>query len=299
MNGKVNHRSNITQINMAQIHEIKGAGLKKLLRKREAASHKGENGRVLIIGGSADYHGAPVLAGLSAFRAGADLVYMYVPECNFDVTRAASPDFIVMKYKGDYFSARAAGEIIEFGKTCNSVLIGPGLGEKESVVEGVLEVVKSLRIPTVLDAAAVQALKKIRKFPLEQDVLVTPHHNEFSNLVDRDIRVDEGDTQSIILLRSIAMDLHLNIVLKGPTDLIASDEGDVMKNKTGNAGMTVGGTGDVLAGIGAALMAAGNSGFAAAQGAAYICGAAGDRAFKEFGNGLMASDVVEEVGKVL
>ena len=278
---------------MAVIHEIKGATIKKLLRKRELTSHKGKNGRLLIIGGSIDYHGAPILAAKAAFRAGADLVYMYVPECNFDVTRAASPDFIVKKYSGEYFSPRAASEIISFGKTCDAVLIGPGLGEKESVLEGVLELIKKLRIPTILDASAIFALKKIRKFPLEQDILITPHHNEFSHLVDRDMRVDEGDTQSIILLRSIAMDLHLNIVLKGPVDLVASDEGDVVKNCTGNAGMTVGGTGDVLAGIGAALMAAGNSGFVAAQAAAYMCGSAGDRAFKRFGDGLMASDLVE------
>ena len=292
---------------MAPIHEIKGASIKKLLRKREAVSHKGDNGRVLVIGGSLDYYGAPVLAGRAAFRAGADLVHLYVPECNFDVTRGMGPDFIVQAYKGDYFSARAASAIIEFGKTCDAVLVGPGLGaagrgaagEKESVIEGVLEILKGLRIPTVLDASAIFALKKVRKFPLEQEILVTPHHNEFVHLVDRDIRVKEGDTQSIILLRSIAMDLHLNIVLKGPSDLVASDEGEVVKCCAGNAGMTVGGTGDVLAGIGAALIAAGNSGFVAAQGAVWACGTAGDRAFKRFGNGLMASDVVEEVGGML
>jgi len=134
---------------------------------------------------------------------------------------------------------------------------------------------------------------------LEQDVIVTPHQNEFSNLVDRDMKVEERDTQSMILLRSIAMDLHLNVILKGPTDLIASDEGDIVKNRTGNAGMTVGGTGDALAGIAASLLAQGNSSFAAAEIAAYICGAAGDVAYKEFGNGLTASDVVEFIGGVL
>jgi NAD(P)H-hydrate epimerase len=104
------------------------------------------------------------------------------------------------------------------------------------------------------------------------------------------------DTQSMILMRSIAMDLHLNIVLKGPIDLIASDEGELVKSKTGNAGMTVGGTGDVLAGLAASLVAQGNNCFVAGQAAAYINGAAGDLAYKEFGVGLMASDVAEKVG---
>lgn len=287
---------------MAPIHEIKASHVKKMLRKRVPESHKGENGRVLIIGGSREYYGAVILAGHAALRSGADLVYLYVPECNFEVTRAASPDFIVKAFNGDHFSPRAASEIVEFGKTCDSVLIGPGMGSitdvKDSVVEGVLELIKKLRISTVLDSAAIFALKKIRKFPLEQDVLITPHHNEFSNLVDRDMRVSEKDTQSIILLRSIAMDLHINIVLKGPVDLIASDEGDVVKSCTGNAGMTVGGTGDVLAGICVGLMAQGYDGFSAARVSAYVCGAAGDKAFREYGNGLMASDVAEEVGGI-
>jgi len=284
---------------MAQINEIKGGQVRKLLRKRADDSHKGDNGRVLIIGGSVDYYGAPILAAKAALRAGADLVYLYVPECNFDVTRAAAPDFIVMKYKGDYFSPRAASDIIEFGKTCDAVLMGPGMGAldelKEVAVDGVLEVLKGLRIPTVLDSLAIFALKKIQKFPLEQDILITPHHNEFVNLVDRDMRISEGDTQSVILLRSIAMDLHLNIILKGPTDLVASDEGDVVKSCNGNAGMTVGGTGDVLAGIAASLLAQGNNAFNVARAAAWICGDAGDKAFKKFGNGLIASDVVESV----
>jgi len=282
---------------MAQIQEVKVSVLKKVLKKRDPFSHKGENGRVLIIGGSEEFYGAPVLAAKAALRAGADLVYLYVPECNFEVTRGFLPDFIVKKYKGEYFSPRAADEIIDFGKTCDAVLMGPGMGDKESVVEGVLEVLKNLRIPTILDADAIQALKKIKKFPLEQDVLITPHRNEFSNLVDREISLNEMDTQSMILMRSIAMDLHLNIVLKGPVDLIASDEGELVKSRTGNAGMTVGGTGDVLAGIAASLVAQGNNCFIAGQAAAWVNGAAGDLAYKKLGVGLIASDVVEEIGK--
>lgn len=284
---------------MAPIREITASHFKKSLKKRDPFSHKGDNGRVLIIGGSNEYYGAPILAAKGALRAGCDLVYLYVPECNFEVTRNAAPDFIVKKYKGDFFSPRAASEIIEFGKKCDAVLLGPGLSNRETVIEGVFEILKELRIPTVLDASAMFALKKIKKFPLEQDILITPHHNEFSNLVDRDIEVKESDAQSMVLLRSLAMDLHLNIVLKGATDLVVSDEGEIWKNKTGNAGMTVGGTGDVLAGVAVSLIAQGNPTFLAGQAAAYINGEAGSEAFKEFGNGLMASDLVEKVGRVI
>jgi len=284
---------------MAQIKEITLSSVKKLLRKRDPNSHKGDNGKLLIIGGSAEYYGAPILAGQGALRSGVDLVYLYVPECNFEVTRTASPDFIVRKYSGEYFSPRAASAIIEFGKTCDAVLIGPGIGNRESVLEGTLEILKNLRLPTVIDSSSMIALKKIKKYPLEQDILITPHRSEFTNLVDRDIDVKESDPKSMVLLRSLAMDLHLNIILKGKEDLVVSDEGDIAKNLTGNSGMTVGGTGDVLAGVAASLIAQKNPVFVAAQIAAYLNGSAGDEAFKEFGNGLTASDVACNIGKVL
>lgn len=275
--------------------EIKSGNLKKILKRREHFSHKGENGRLLIIGGSAEYHGAPILAAKGAFRSGVDLVYMYVPACNFEVTRASMPDVIVKKYDGDYFNVTAAKEIVEFGKSCDAVLVGPGFGDVDESVDGALAILKDLHLPTVLDSSAMFALKKIKKFPLEQDVIITPHQNEFANLVDRDMKIAETDTQSIILLRSIAMDLHLNVILKGHVDLVASDEGEIVKNITGNAGMTVGGTGDVLAGVAASLLAQGNNAFAAAQAAAYLNGVAGDKAFAKYGYGLMASDVAEEI----
>lgn len=284
---------------MAQIKEITLSTAKKLLRKREPNSHKGDNGKLLIIGGSAEYYGAPILAGLGALRAGVDLVYLYVPECNFEVTRATCPDFIVRKYTSEYFSPRAASAIIEFGKTCDAVLIGPGIGNRESVIEGTLEILKGLHLPTVIDSSSMIALKKIKKYPLEQDILITPHRNEFTNLVDRDIDVKESDPKSMVLLRSLAMDLHLNIILKGREDLIVSDEGDIAKNLTGNSGMTVGGTGDVLAGVAGGLIAQKNSTFVSAQIAAFLTGTSGDEAFKEYGNGLTASDVAENIGRVL
>ncbi len=258
------------------LKHIKKSLAKSLLPRRQPNSHKGQNGRVLIVGGSIDYYGAPLLAGLGALNSGADLVYLYVPECNFDVSRSLYPDFIVRKYSGEYLSERDAGAIIEFGKEkCDSVLIGPGLGDREQTVDAVLEIVKELHIPTVLDADGISVLKKISKFPLQQPIVVTPHQNEFRNLVDRDVIVKEEDPKSIVLLRSIAMDLHINILLKGPTDYISSHEGHVEVNRTGNAGMTVGGSGDVLAGVAATFLAQGLEGYDAARAAAYYTGRGG------------------------
>lgn len=273
------------------INVIKESVVSKLLPKRLPASHKGDNGRVLIIGGSLEYFGAPILAGLGALYSGADLVYLFVPECNFDVARSLYPDFIVRSFQGEFLTSRVTPQIIEFGKNVDSVLIGPGLGNNEKTIEAVMDIVKNLHISTVLDADAIPALKKIEKFPLEQSIVVTPHGNEFENLVDRDIVVKEEDAKSIILLRSLSMDLHINVLLKGHIDYISSEEGVVDKNITGNAGMTVGGTGDVLAGFVASLLARRLEPFDAARCAAFYAGKAGDLLKKQKGYCYSASDL--------
>ncbi|MBU1152309.1 NAD(P)H-hydrate dehydratase, partial [Patescibacteria group bacterium] len=216
--------------------------------------------------------------------------------CNYEVTRAAAPDFIVRKFEGKYLKESDAGAIIELGKKMDSVLIGPGLGEHEESISTVVRILNELHIPTVLDASGMLALKEIKKFPLQQPVVVTPHNNEFQHLVDRDVLVKEDDPKSVILLRSLSMDLHINVLLKSAVDFVSSDEGLVEKNLTGNAGMTVGGSGDVLAGVVASFMAQGLEGFDAARCAAFVVGRAGDLLFKEKGVCYTASEIAEMVG---
>lgn len=273
------------------LKQVKKSVVRDLLPKRSEQSHKGQNGKVLIVGGSIDYYGAPILAGLGALYSGADLVYLYVPECNFECTRSMYPDFIVKKYPGEYLTQRHAENIIDFGKKCDSILIGPGLGEREQTVDAVLEIVNGLHIPTVLDAQAMMVLKKIEKFPLSQPFIITPHAQEFKNLVDKDVVIKESDPKSVVLLRSLSMDLHINVLLKGPVDYISSDDGLVELNITGNAGMTVGGSGDVLAGVAATFFAHGLEGFDAARSAAYYVGRAGDLLKKQKGYHFSASDI--------
>lgn len=271
--------------------EIKKSLVEKLLPKRDSKSHKGQNGKVLIVGGSFDFHGAPILAGLGALYSGADLVYLYVPSCNFDVTRSMYPDFIVKKFDGDSLQEKDADAIISLGKECNSILIGPGIGTQEGSQQAIIKILQDLHIPTVLDADAISSLKKIDKFPLQQTIVVTPHAREFQNLVDKDVVIDAQDAKSVILLRSISMDLKLNVLLKGPVDYVSSEEGHVETNHTGNAGMTVGGSGDVLAGVVATFLAQGCEGFDAARAAAYIVGDAGDIMKKTKGWYFSASDI--------
>lgn len=282
------------------LKSIKKSFARRVLPRRHLGSHKGQNGRVLIVGGSLEYHGAPIIAGLGALYSGADLVFLYVPECNFDSARSMYPDFIVRSYPGDHLTPEAADAIIEFGKhKADSVVIGPGLTGNEKVIEGVQKIVMNLPLPTVLDADAILVLKKIDKFPLQQQIVITPHQNEFRNLVDREVVVTEEDAKSIILLRSLSMDLHINVLLKGHTDFVSSGDGHVETNKTGNPGMTVGGSGDALAGFVGSLLSRGVDGYDAARCAAYYFGCAGDLLKKTKGVNFSASDLAMALPSVL
>lgn len=277
------------------IKELKSGEVKKLFPRRDPNSHKGMNGKVMIVGGSIDYSGAPMLSGLGALYGGADLVTLFVPECNFNACRSMYPDFIVRSFPGDYLDVKAISGILEFSKKCDSILIGPGLGDREETYEALHKIVKGLSIPTVLDSEAIQVFQKIKEVPLQQKIVITPHHNEFENLTGKDIKISGSMSGKIVLLRTLATDLRINILLKGPQDLIASEEGEITMNSTGNAGMTVGGSGDVLSGFVASLIAQGTQPFAACQAAVYLMGKAGENLFKNKANCFSAYDLAMEL----
>lgn len=277
------------------VREIKSSDVRKMFPRRDPNSHKGMNGKVMIVGGSREYYGAPLLSGLGALYGGADLVYLFVPECNFDAARSIYPDFIVRSFPGDFLDMKAVSQILEFAKKCDVALFGPGLGNRDETFEALLKIIKSLEIPTVLDSEAIQVFQKIKDVPLPQKIVITPHHNEFETLTGKDIKISGSMSGKIVLLRTLATDLKINILLKGPQDLIASEEGEIVSNSTGNAGMTVGGSGDVLSGFVAGLMAQGAEAFAACQIAAHILGRAGDNLFKQKAYCFSASDLAMEI----
>jgi len=277
------------------VKELKTSDIRNIYPRRDPNSHKGMNGKVMVVGGSIDYFGAPILSSLGALYGGADLVYTFVPECNFDVNRSLYPDLIVRSFPGDHLDMKAVAPILEFAKKCDAILIGPGIGDREDTLEAVLRIVKNLAVTTVLDGEAIQVFQKIREVPLPQKIVITPHHNEFENLTGKDIKVTGSMSNKIVLIRTIATDLKINIVLKGPEDLIASELGEIMVNKTGNAGMTVGGSGDVLSGYLTGLIGQGAEPFAACQIATHLIGRAGDNLLKQKGYGFSASDLAFEI----
>ncbi len=256
-------------------------------------AHKGENGRLLIIGGGA-YTGAPGLAGLVAFKAGVDLVTIATPENCFEPIASYSPNFIVRPLSGSsktHVSISDIDELLELSEKNDAVLIGPGLGRNEETMEAVRVFIVKVEKPIIIDADGLHAFSNHLNVlqACEYGGVLTPHTREFQALAD-------GEEDSSIL--GLAAKTGFTILLKGKIDLI-SDGQHTKKNHTGNPGMTVGGTGDVLAGLVGGLLAKGASPFAATRMGAFLCGAAGDVAFEKLGYSMMATDVIEEVAMVL
>lgn len=274
---------------------LKLVEFRKKTPKRDPYSHKGMNGRVLVIAGSLDFHGAAIFTAWGALNSGADLVTLVVPECNFEVSRNFSPDLIVRKYPGEYLSSRGQEMILAMAAKSDVIVLGPGLGDRTETMRTLKYLVEHVGIPTVLDATAIQVLEMLDKMPLKQSLTITPHHAEFEKLTGKPFKISDPSDHKVRIIRTLANDLKINILLKGPIDIIAGDDGRVEENLTGNAGMTTGGSGDVLAGLVAGLIGQGLTPFDACSGGAFVLGSAGDKLFKLKGYAYKASDLAQEI----
>lgn len=274
------------------LNEIQKSVLKKKFPRRSKDSHKGQNGRVLVIGGSIDYYGAPILSGLAALNSGADLVFLCVPECNFDVTRSFYPDFIVRKFPGEYLNNKAIPVVEEMAERCDVVVLGPGMGKEAGSLIAVGKILSRLTDkPVILDAEAIQVMKTVKG--KQRNILISPHRKEFSILTEREVPELLADQAERV--KDLAERRKMTVALKGAVDIVASQNGEVLINQVGNPGMTVGGTGDVLTGIIAAFVAQGLDLFTAAQFGVVINGMAAENLYKQKGYGYSATDLALEI----
>jgi ADP-dependent NAD(P)H-hydrate dehydratase / NAD(P)H-hydrate epimerase len=292
-----------------------GTGDLLRLKSRSDFSHKGKNGKILIIGGSKDYHGAPAIAGKSAIATGADLVYIGTPESASLPIKQESLDIIVKTLDSenkDYLTLANLNEILDIVDTCgiDTILLGPGGGQKEETGKLFNILVKKIKKPLVIDADALKLIDPVL-IKDKSDLIITPHLNEFklffkNFLGDSDLNListsEEHDyeklNEKIIQFQKITNNIKGTTILKGKYDLIFS--GNKLRiNKTGNSGMTVGGTGDSLAGISSSLLSQGINSYDAAALATYLNGQAGDLAKEEYGNGFSASQLAKFLGLLM
>ena len=273
---------------------LTGPGDINLVHKRSTESHKGDNGRVLIIGGG-PFFGAPTLSAFAALRAGADWVTVATPKSVYPIVSSFSPDLIVKELSSDVLIADDLPKISVLIEDHDVVVIGMGLGNDKETVKAVKSIIKKSD-KVVIDADGLYGLNIPQK---KKKVIITPHLGEFSKIgVKTSDLKNWGIDDKIDFIEDFSFKNNLVVLMKGKEDII-SDGSRTKVNKSGNFGMTVGGTGDVLSGIAGALFATNDDPFYVSTASAFLSGAAGDLAFEERGFCLLATDVVEKIPEVL
>lgn len=267
--------------------------------EHKKTAHKGDNGRVLVVGGG-PYYGAPVLSALGSLRTGADLVHIATPLNAAKLISGFSPNFIVHPFLDqDIITKDDILDIVRHAEKADAVVLGPGLGdayETMDAVPGVVKKILKMGKPLIIDADGLKALGKKHDILKHSQTVITPHAGEFKIFTGESLPEDIEKRKKLVF--SWAKKLDITIFLKGPIDIIS--DGKITKlNRIHNEAMTVGGTGDVLAGIIGSLLSKKVSPINAARIAAFLNGEAGNYAFSKKSYGLLATDVIEEIPTVL
>ena len=294
---------------------VEGGDLLRL-KNRKNDSHKGNNGKVLIVGGSKDYYGAPAISAKAAIATGVDLTYIYTPKNAAIPIKSFSEDFIVTEAKGDYLSLEDLEDILELASKVDAVLLGPGSSQMEETAKLFNVLAMKIDKPLVLDADALK-LVDLSLVSKREDLIITPHASEFKSFFKSLISNEDMDdfekalnlndkehldfrkvNDKIDAIHKITKNINGSVILKGKYDFVFN--GNRLKiNRTGNPGMTVGGTGDALAGICLSLLSQGLNSFDAALLAPYLNGRAGDLAYESQGYGFGAHDLTQYLGAVM
>lgn len=278
----------VGDIGIPSLFEIlTGPGDLEALLKREKASHKGDNGRVLIVGGG-PFTGAPVLSAMAALRSGADWVTLALPRSAAATAATFSPNLIVEPLSSDILCPDDLECIQNLMGRHDVTVLGMGAGDADETLELMRSVIKTSE-KLVLDADGLYALDLPSQ---KHDLIITPHRGEFAKM---GVEIT-GDPETFVM--EFSKKNGFTVLMKGAEDLI-SDGNNLRINRTGNAGMTVGGTGDVLSGIAGAFYAICDDPVSVASAAAFLSGAAGDLAFREHGYGLLATDIIDKISDVL
>ncbi|MFX1536388.1 MAG: NAD(P)H-hydrate dehydratase [Promethearchaeota archaeon] len=264
-----------------EAEKIIGPGDLLALRSRGSWSKKGDNGRILVIGGNETYSGAPALTGMGAVQAGVDLVSILAPQKISTVIRSYSPEFIVYDYPSPHLTEESLlQELIEQNDV---IVLGPGLGQHpdtKKAVSKVLALVNQFEKPIVIDADALKLLDMTKVSP---KTILTPHAGEFATLTDISIPASTQEfPKRCELVQEVSVQFPNIWVIKGHWDIITDNTNKLKINKTGTPRMTRGGTGDVLAGLIAGFLTQTEIPFYAACIGTYINGRAGELTKTDF-----------------
>jgi len=281
-------------------HYIGLGHLKEFWPKRPLETHKGKNGRIMIIGGSIEYTGAPVLSAMGALRAGADTVRIVVPDAISTIVAGHTPDFIVTRVPGQYHHPANVKAIARLAlERHDTVVLGMGISNQPEAWAFAREFVQTVKgqIKLVLDADGIRAFQGHLDILKGSNVIITPHKRELAWLMNED-NMPKTYMDKAKYIKKVAKELGIVLILKGRYDLI-SDGNRVLVNLAGHPGMSVGGSGDVLAGVvGFASSKIENRLYAAAMGV-YVTCKGGEMAAQQYGNSLVATDLPISIAKFL
>ncbi len=280
-----------------EIMQLDHQGVLKILTDRPEWGHKGTFGKILLLCGSRGFTGAAYLAAMGALRCGAGLVYLGVPETIYaiEAVKLNEPVVFPLPERDGKLSRDAIPEILERLPKMDAVLIGPGLGQSEGTLAVVKAVLENAVCPVVVDADGINVLAAHRNVlrGKSHPTILTPHDGEFRRLGG------EMGQDRMASAQKLARELGCIVLLKGHRTCIT--EGNTSYcNLTGNPGMAVGGSGDVLSGMITALLGQGVTPLEAAASAAWLHGAAGDLCAKMLGQyAMLPTDMLEALPRLL
>lgn len=280
-----------------KVHVLEAADMQRSFRNRPPNTHKGTYGHVLVIAGSPGKAGAALMAGRSALRTGSGLVTLAIPKNlrvhleipTLEVMTASLPETV----KGTV-SIDAYDEIMKLTHDKRVLALGPGLSTHPSTVELVYRLIRTVEIPMVIDADGINAVALNSEVLLEAKapIVLTPHPGEMARLVPN----NPIQNNRIPVARETAQKYNVYIALKGARTIIASPDGNVFVNPTGNPGMATAGSGDVLTGIIAGLISQNVIPIEATKTGVFLHGFAGDMVAEEKGDyGTIAGDILEAI----
>ena len=269
--------------------------VRQMLAKRSPDVHKGSCGKVLIVAGSRGLTGAATLTAKATVRSGAGLVTLAIAESLHDIMEVKLTEVMtkpLAEVVAGVMGQDAVIEVQEMASQSDTVAIGPGLGRHDDTMTAVRQIIKDIEKPLVIDADALYALIDHTDILADAKAVpvLTPHSGEMARLVG--LTPFEVNQDRVYIARQAAIEWGSIIILKGARTLVAFPDGEVYININGNAGMATGGTGDVLTGVIAGLIAQGLSSHEAALVGVYIHGLAGDIVARGGMIGMIASDLI-------
>ncbi len=268
---------------------INQSWIKRVYKKRDNWSHKGDFGKILVFGGSLEYTGAPATVALAAVRAGADVAKIFAPKRAADIAASFSPEIIAIPFEKEYFDSDAFYAARKLSSWANVIEIGNGMGTGSNQGDFVNMVLKDIKKRLVVDADGV---KLMNRNLLGSEILITPNTYEFNVLFGTNLSTNVDERAKTV--KEKAKEYGTNILLKGHVDVI-SDGDQIFLNKVNSVYMTKGGTGDSLSGICAGLIGQGAKIIDAACAGAFINGYTGKYLARLKRESLSSLDIIDNI----